>query len=201
MNKFVKSLVVLIAACVAPLWASAAQTVVFLRHAEKPALGLGQLTCQGLNRALALPRVLSSKFDTPVELYAPNPGAQKEDKGVRFSYIRPLATIEPTAVRLGLPVDATLKFTDVTELNARLLRAELADKTVIVAWEHHLARQAVVDLLDALSPTHAAVAPWADDDFDVLYVVRVEWKDGKPVSASLTLDKQGLNGLPTQCPN
>ncbi|NNG64566.1 histidine phosphatase family protein, partial [Pseudomonas fragi] len=30
------------------------QTLVFMRHAEKPADGLGQLNCQGLNRAIAL---------------------------------------------------------------------------------------------------------------------------------------------------
>ena len=34
--------------------AHADQTIVFLRHGEKPASGLGQLTCQGLNRSLAL---------------------------------------------------------------------------------------------------------------------------------------------------
>ena len=30
------------------------ETIVFFRHAEKPSGGYGQLTCQGLNRALAL---------------------------------------------------------------------------------------------------------------------------------------------------
>jgi hypothetical protein len=34
----------------------AQETIVALRHAEKPAGGLGQLTCQGLSRALALPK-------------------------------------------------------------------------------------------------------------------------------------------------
>src|SRR5450631_116113 len=40
-------------------------TLVMFRHGEKPALGLGQLSCQGLNRALALPDVLVSQFGTP----------------------------------------------------------------------------------------------------------------------------------------
>jgi len=31
------------------------ETIVFLRHGEKPQRGLGQSTCQGLNRVLALP--------------------------------------------------------------------------------------------------------------------------------------------------
>lgn len=34
------------------------QTLVFLRHAEKPGEGLGQLNCQGLNRALDLATLL-----------------------------------------------------------------------------------------------------------------------------------------------
>jgi hypothetical protein len=32
----------------------AAETIVFVRHGEKPQDGFGQLNCQGLNRALAL---------------------------------------------------------------------------------------------------------------------------------------------------
>ena len=37
----------------------AAETIVFVRHGEKPEAGLGQLNCQGLNRALALPSVIT----------------------------------------------------------------------------------------------------------------------------------------------
>jgi hypothetical protein len=38
------------------------ETIVGIRHGEKPLLGLGQLTCKGLNRALALSQVLLEKF-------------------------------------------------------------------------------------------------------------------------------------------
>ena len=41
-----------------------------LRHGEKPLLGLGQLTCKGLNRALALPQVLLAKFGKPSFIFA-----------------------------------------------------------------------------------------------------------------------------------
>jgi hypothetical protein len=37
---------------------AATQTIVFIRHAEKPKGGFGQLACQGLNRALALAQLL-----------------------------------------------------------------------------------------------------------------------------------------------
>ncbi|HMF59499.1 MAG TPA: hypothetical protein VK595_03970, partial [Vicinamibacterales bacterium] len=56
--------------------ARAEQTIVFMRHGEKPSGGLGQLTCQGFNRALELPTVLVAKFGKPDYLYAPSPAVQ-----------------------------------------------------------------------------------------------------------------------------
>ncbi len=38
------------------------ETIVCVRHGEKPKGGLGQLNCKGLNRALALPKVLIGKL-------------------------------------------------------------------------------------------------------------------------------------------
>jgi hypothetical protein len=54
------------------------ETLVCFRHGEKPPGGLGQLTCRGLNRALALPKVLLPRYGTPRFIFAPNP-AQKVD--------------------------------------------------------------------------------------------------------------------------
>ena len=81
------------------------ETIVLIRHGEKPVDGLGQLNCQGLNRSLALPRVLLAKFGKPAFIFAPNPTRQVNDKGRPYDYVRPLATIEPTAIQLGLPVN------------------------------------------------------------------------------------------------
>ena len=50
-----------------------------MRHGEKPSGGYGQLTCQGLNRSLALPDVLLAKFGKPTYLYAPNPAVRIVD--------------------------------------------------------------------------------------------------------------------------
>jgi len=77
------------------------ETIVCIRHGEKPHGGLGQLTIRGLNRSLALPEVLLQKYGTPQFIFAPNP-SEKVD-GARYFYIRPIATIEPTAIRCGLP--------------------------------------------------------------------------------------------------
>ena len=44
---------------------AAKETIVFVRHGEKPDAGLGQLDCQGLNRALKLPGVIKATFGKP----------------------------------------------------------------------------------------------------------------------------------------
>jgi hypothetical protein len=82
----------------------ALETIVFIRHGEKPADDKGQLTCQGLNRALALPKVLLGKFGRPDFIFAPltAPGVFF---GHTYCYLRPLMTIEPTAITAGLPVN------------------------------------------------------------------------------------------------
>jgi len=83
--------------------AAAEETIVFVRHGEKPAAGLGQLDCRGLNRSLELPAVINAMFGKPKAILAPDPAKQKEDGGVLYDYVRPLATIEPTAIAFGMP--------------------------------------------------------------------------------------------------
>ena len=48
-------------------------TVVMVRHGEKPVADLGQLACQGLNRALKLANVLYSRYGAANLIFAPNP--------------------------------------------------------------------------------------------------------------------------------
>ncbi len=87
------------------------ETIVCIRHGEKPHGGLGQLTNRGLNRSLALPEVLLKKYGTPQFIFAPNP-SEKVD-GAKYFYIRPLATIEPTAIRCGLPVNTEFGYLEI----------------------------------------------------------------------------------------
>lgn len=181
--------------------ASSTETIVFLRHAEKPADGLGQLSCQGLNRAMALPKVLLTQFDPPAVILAPNPGIEKSDKGVPYNYIRPLATIEPTAIRLQMPVRTTLGIEQTTELNQLLLSEKWQSKTVFVAWEHHLLRRAVTDLISRTDGDSSVVPAWAENDFDSLFVVKINWDGEKPKFASFKVQHQNLNGLPLTCPD
>lgn len=178
--------------------AHADETIVFMRHGEKPLLGLGQLDCQGLNRALSLPPVLLAKFGKPDAIYAPDPGFKAKDKGIQYNYLRPLATIEPTAIRLGLPVNTEFGLTQIKPLEQDLLKPGNSAATIYVAWEHSLAQLAAQHLID-MAGGHAQVPDWAADDYDSLYVVRVKWQGGKPVSASFKIEAEGLNQQPLEC--
>src|SRR3954452_24114583 len=91
--------------------ASTTETIVFMRHGKKPFGGYGQMTCQGLQRSLALPDALISKFGKPGYIFDPNPAPKVTDSAGSFYCVRPLATIEPTAIRLGLPVNAHYGYT------------------------------------------------------------------------------------------
>jgi hypothetical protein len=100
---------------------SDAETIVAIRHGEKPAQGLGNLNCHGLNRALALPDLLLSKYGKLNFIFAPDP-TEKADHS-RFNYIRPLMTIEPTAIRAQLPVNTEFGYTQIGKLAKELKKS------------------------------------------------------------------------------
>lgn len=175
------------------------ETIVLFRHAEKPAAGLGQLSCQGLNRALALPAVLAARFDRPAALFAPNPGVRKKDGGVPYNYIRPLATIEPTAIRLGLPVNTDYGLDELDALQAAITSPAYRDATVFVSWEHRLVAKMAAQLLARYGADPAQVPDWHYSDFDSLYVVSLHQQDGS-LKASFRVESQGLNQQPLTCP-
>ncbi len=175
------------------------ETIVFFRHGEKPPGGLGQLSCRGLNRALALPVVLVSKFGVPEFLFAPNPSHQIEDAGKQYDYIRPLATIEPTAIMFGLPVNTQWGLQQIGHLRRELLQPRYGQARIFVAWEHFLLAKLVKQLVAAGGADPALVPEWPPDDFDSIYVVTLQRSEGR-LSASFTLEHEGLDGQPTACP-
>jgi len=178
--------------------ATTTETLVFLRHGEKPSGGYGQITCQGLQRALALPGVLTSRYGNPQYIFAPNPTEMVPDAAGSFYYVRPIATIEPTAIRLGLPLNTRYGYSDIAGLEAELTSAAYASSTVFVAWEHQFLQRAVQDIMDRYG-SGVIVPAWASGDFDSLYVVRITRANGA-TSAQFIHDYEGLNGLPTTCP-
>jgi hypothetical protein len=177
--------------------ARAEETIVFFRHGEKPSAGLGQLTCQGLNRALALPTVLLGRYASPSYLYAPNPAVKISDSGGSYYYVRPLATLEPVAIRVGKSVNTGVGYTDIAGLEAQLINPAKGDLTIFVAWEHIYLQKVVQDLMNKYGGK-VTVPAWASTDYDSLYVVRVNYSGG--ISATFHKDAEGLNGQPTTCP-
>lgn len=196
-----KFFIPILAACVLPCFMSlslahADTTIVIVRHGEKPAQGLGQLSCQGLNRSLALAPVLLSRYGKPVAIYAPNPAVKKMDKGIAYAYIRPLATIEPLAIRVGLPVNIDWGMADIHGLAETLLAR--TEGTQVVAWEHHYAEKLAKQLLAVSGGNPAEVPAWDNMDFDSIYVVRVGGHDnGRHVTFAHENEK--LDGLPDSC--
>jgi len=175
--------------------ARAEQTIVFFRHGEKPSSELGQLTCQGLNRALQLPDVLFARFGKPQWAYAPNPST----KVGGYFYVRPIATIEPTAIRAGLPVNTNYGYTDIPGIQSVLIKSSKADSTIFVAWEHAYLVKIVQSIMNAYG-RGVTVPAWVTGDYDSLYVVRLNYSSDGSISARFEHQFEGLNGQPTSCP-
>ncbi len=178
--------------------ARAQQTIVFFRHGEKPSGGYGQITCQGFNRSLELPRVLIGKFGTPDLLYAPNPAVRISDPAGSFYYVRPLATIEPLAIKLGMGVKTRYGYNDIASLKTALVHSTKANTTIFVAWEHAYLVKVVQSIMNSYGGG-VTVPAWTYGDYDALYIVRVDYV-GTNISARFQRDRQGLNGQPTTCP-
>ena len=175
------------------------ETLVFIRHGEKPNKEIGQLNCQGLNQALALPRVLTAKFGKPDYIFAPAPDRMSAAVG-RFNYIRPLATIEPTAIELGMPVNTDFGYTDIDGLRLELTNKKYKDALIIVAWEHHELESVVKQVVGEFGGDPKEVPKWEGNDFDSIYIVRISNGEAAK-SASFTLDHEGLDNLSTDCPD
>ena len=181
----------------APKSGPAAETLICIRHGEKPADGLGQLTCRGLNRALALPDVLLPKYGVPQFVFAPST-TPKKDKGVNYNYIRPLMTIEPTAVRVGLPVNTQFAYDDIKDLKAELQKPQYQGATIFVAWEHDMLDEFAKDMV-ATYGADAKVPAWDGADFDSIFVLKIT-RDGDHVTLTFAIDHEGLNNVGDECP-
>lgn len=170
------------------------ETIVFIRHGEKPPEDQGQLTFQGLNRALALPDVLIKKYGRADFVFAPGTRHDVSRDGVEYSYIRPLITIEPTAIRLKLPVNAHFAFDEVAPLQEELLLPAYKSSVIFVAWEHYKLVQIVKNMVTALGGDAAQVPDWPGKDFDSIYVLKIRSENGSR-NVTFQHDHEGLDGM------
>jgi hypothetical protein len=182
------------------------ETIVVLRHGEKAVGGLGQLSCMGLNRSLALPKVLIGRFGRANAIFSPSPADQMRESaltGESYSYVRPLATIEPTAIQLGLPVDTQLAFADIAGLQHAVTAPAYANSTIFVAWEHKYAYNFARQMLRAYGLDRSQVPRWPGDDYEMMYVFHITQAVGSasPVM-TFAVQQEGLSGsLSAACPS
>jgi hypothetical protein len=180
------------------------ETIVVLRHGEKAVGGLGQLSCVGLNRSLALPKVLIGRFGRADAIFSPSPAVQMREGSLTrksYSYVRPLATIEPTAIQLGLPVDTQLSFSDIASLQRAVTAPEYANSTIFIAWEHKYAYDFARQMLRSYGLDRSQIPPWPSDDYEMMYVFHIARPAGG-VSSTMTfaVQQEGLSGsLPSTC--
>ncbi|SDZ61325.1 histidine phosphatase family protein [Pseudomonas sp. NFIX28] len=178
------------------------QTLVFLRHAEKPAGGLGQLNCQGLNRAIDLASLLPEKFGKANYVFAANPTRNVEEGELdnSYSYIRPLMTISPSAIKLGLPVNIEFSANDTSELADELLHDRYHNSIIYTAWSHGYLPELINKVArEAVGEKRTITDDWASNDFDSLYVLTLTWQNGKATLDSRSY-KQGLDNGEENCP-
>lgn len=174
-------------------------TIVMVRHAEKQEADLGQLTCQGLNRALKLGPLLTSRFGQADEIFAPNPSVKISMGSSEWFYVRPLATIEPYAIRSNLPVNTGYGWNDTKPVVDQLLARQQG--LVILAWEHHEIMAMANEILSRLGSSQETVPKWHDNDFDRIFVFKIATAaNSKSSLASFQVLAQGLNGQPMSCP-
>ena len=129
--------------------------------------------------------------------YFANPAQQKRDRGVLYPYIRPLATIEPLAIRTGLPVNIKWGMTQIAPLAAEILAAPPG--THVVAWEHHWGEALARYVVARLGGNPVDVPRWEDSDFDSVFVIRAGKDSGGNNRVSFSHEQEALNGMSESC--
>jgi hypothetical protein len=152
---------------------AAPDRVVIIRHGEKPETG-DNLSCQGENRALQLPKVLFAKFKTPDYILVPTLGT-----GESTQHARMFETLTPFAVKYNLTIDSKYGEKDYANVAHHVLKQ---NGTVLLVWEH----KAIPKIAAALGVHNPP--EWKGDDFDSIWVVTFPAR-----KASLAVDKEGIS--------
>jgi len=179
---------------------SAVETLVFVRHGEKPKPGLGLLTCQGLNRSLKLPDFFAANFARPDYIFAPDPSVKVTEihgDGQRYDYVRPLLTIGPTAIRTGVSVNTQLPFNDPGLLADTLMDPRYHDATIYVVWEHLNILTFAEIMLNRFNNA-STIPEWPNSDYDKVFVFTINWNE--PRSLKFDVRSEGLGRIDESCP-
>ena len=134
----------------------------------------------------------------PQFLFAPNP-TQKVDDAPGYFYVRPLATIEPAAIRCGLPVNTQFGFREIKGLEHELRKPAYQNATIFVVWEHNQLDLFVKNLVKDCGGDSTQVPPWPHLDYDTIFVVKII-RDSQRSKVAFTIDHENLNDLSDTCP-
>jgi hypothetical protein len=178
------------------------ETLVCLRHGEKPRVEIGQLDVQGLNRSLALPSVLLAKYGKPAFIFAPDPAKVITPRqGAPSCYIRPLATIEPTAILCDLPVNTLFGLGNIADLEAELRKPAYQNATVFICWEHGWLQKFAHQIVTDLGGDGNQVPLWDKTmGYDAIYLIKITTQDSKS-TVSFSVDHEGLDNLSKDFPS
>jgi len=155
--------------------------VVIMRHGEKPAEG-DNLSCAGLNRALALPAVLNRLLPAPPNFtYVPIIGTNDDST----SQARMFQTVTPYAVQHNLCVNSDYAVENTAGLAKELRRQR---GTALLVWEH----KAIPEIAKHLG-IEGELA-WPDEDFDSIWLIEFSGggAKGKAKRPVLTRSSAGI---------
>ncbi len=162
--------------------------VIIIRHGEKPEED-DNLSCAGLNRALALPAVLDRLMPTPPDYtYVPRIGTDSRET----STARMFQTITPYVVQRNLNVNSDYEVTDTAGIAEKLRHKR---GTVLLVWEHETIPK-IVKHLGIKGPQ-----PWPENDFDSIWTITFSGggAKGKAKHPVLTKSREDLQPSAT-CP-
>ncbi len=137
-------------------------TIFIMRHGEKPKDG-DNLSCQGLNRALALPSILANQIGTPDFIYVP---ALKSADTTRHA--RMFQTITPFAIKYNLAINSQFKADEFSKIKKAIFNHQ---GKVLLVWSHSEIKKLTKTLGVKKAPD------WEDDDFNSLW--KIDYKNGK----------------------
>ncbi|QEZ92892.1 histidine phosphatase family protein [Proteus sp. CD3] len=171
------------------------QTLVFIRHGEKPDNDSGQLTCKGLNRALALPDALINQFGKPDALFAAAPKQSKLGNSLRS-----LQTISPIAIKTSLPIHLQYHAKEIKALREELLSQQYVNSVIFIVWEHDNLTKVARDIMKQEGGDPKLIPKWKSSDFDSIYILRII-REGDKKSIVFEQRQQGLDGVSEICPD
>lgn len=168
-------------------------TIFIIRHGEKSnnydslscdsAGTVGDnLSCRGLNRALALADVLPAKLGIPGHVYVAQPQTGKKTGSSRM-----FQTITPFAVKYNLSLNTEFKETQTGKAAKSIKKKK---DTVLVVWEHGN----IPPLVKSLGVT-GTIPKWPCTDFDSIWMVTI-------IGSQVNFSMSGREGISPsgECP-